>query len=390
MTYDYEDYFDPNVVFDQDDDLRLGNAAHSHAKFCESGFSDAESKALVESGYCVMRDDLVVDRFYGGAIARYDMKTRLPLKDFRRWFGSIPNTLPLLRTESLADLERLVDSLRAQSRTPLIFRGQTAHYGLAREVANPSFVQKDLGEVSLLPSVWRRVLSGRPGALHQFRDLSMMEWSFIIYDLFDIQEVWEHEKRLDLFPGSFTTDELPDSPEFKLVRDFHAHRDAFLNDFGMGSSAVLLTLLQHYGLYSPVLDLTRDLEVALFFATQKFSKPGERARYDFVGTNDRRAIIYVLRQDKNETLEYERGKMLETLDPQRPKRQSCVVMPTNPYAMNLPGDFLVAAIQLDFDLAEQGRYTAEHLFPGEKDDRLLGAFKRNIHDGQRAALTEFC
>lgn len=388
LACNYRSYFDPDFVFD-DDDVAFASAARSHVKFSESGFSESESQALVASGYTVLLDDLVIDRFYGGAISSYDMKSRLPLKDFRRWFGSAPNRLPLLRAESRADLERIIEDLRTANRHPLIFRGQTSHYALARDVPNPSFVHETLGEISLLPSVWRRVLQERPGALHHFRDLSMMEWSLIIYDLFDLREVHEHEKRLDLFPGSFATDELPPDPDYKLVRDFHTHRDAFLNAFRMGGSPAFLTLLQHYGLYSPVLDLTSDPQVALFFATQKFARSGERARYDFAGTNERRAIIYVLRQDRDETLAYERDKMLEELDPQRPKRQACVVMPTSPYAMNLAGDFLVAAIQLDFDMTEPGSLTAEHLFPGAAEDRLLGAFRNNLHDGQRAALTEF-
>jgi len=148
-------------------------------------------------------------------------------------------------------------------------------------------------------------------------------------------------------------------------------------------------LLQHYGLYSPVLDLTNDPSVALFFATHKYSGRGAQSRYDFNGTNGRRSIVYAIWQDATESLLYERRPMLESLDPQRPKRQACVVMPSNAYAMNLAGDFIVAAIQLEFDLTEPGPLRAEYLFPGEMEDPMLAAFKRGLKGVPREAITEF-
>lgn len=127
----------------------------------------------------------------------------------------------------------------------------------------------------------------------------------------------------------------------------------------------------------------------MFFASQKFARDGATCSYTFNGTNDRQAVIYVLYQDRGETLQYQHSKMLEALDPQRPKRQRCVVMPTNEYAMNLAGDFLVAAIRLDFDMAKPGKFTVADLFPSEKEDFMLAALKSQTHDPLRANITEF-
>ncbi|MDF1733752.1 MAG: FRG domain-containing protein [Minwuia sp.] len=385
---DYHSYFEPEIIF-EDDPRGKTILANSYHKFSEAGFSDVEATNLVASGYCVLLDEFVIDRFYGGALSTYDMKTRFSLSNFKELFGTVPNHQPTYRVQSISELYSLVDDLRSSHPQTLIFRGQTAHYSLKRPVPNPSFVQGELGEISLLPSVWRQVLQHRMNVWHEFRDLSMFEWSTIIYDLFNIQEVHEKEKLFGFNYEIEYEDSLQDAKYPQILRDFHAHRQSFLNEYGMGSNEKFLTLLQHYGLYSPVLDLTTGLDVAIFFATQKFSRESEKCFYNFVRTNDHKAIIYVIRQDLHETVQYQRTKMLEMLDPLRPKHQACVVLPTNQFAMNLAGDFLVAAICLNFDMTEPERLTAADLFPSDQDDLFLAALKRNTYDHVRRGLTDF-
>lgn len=388
MDFDYHSYFEPDLVF-EDDQPHRREQHNTHKKFCEAGFSDSEACKLVASGFDVLFDRIVIDRYYGGPISVSDLRTRFPLEQFRAKLGSQPNRLLVHTVTSITELFALVEKLRGEFRHRLLFRGQTAHYQISRSVHNPTFVNAAIGETSLLPSVWRRVLSQRPNVLHQFRDLSMFEWSAIIYHLFSMQTLYEQESAAGFQYGISDLDDIPDNPALQPIRDFHMHRQAFLNEYGMGDSAAFLTLLQHYGLYSPVLDLSTDLEVALFFATQKFVRHGATCNYTFNGTNRRQAIIYVLHQDHRETLQYEHTKMLKKLDPQRPKRQSCVVMPTNEYAMNLAGDFLVAAIRLDFDMTAPGRFTVSNLFPSDEDDLMLAALKSQTHGLMRADLTDF-
>jgi hypothetical protein len=385
---DYQSYFDPDLVI-EDDPPRGGDRRNSHAKFCEIGFSDSEASDLVASGYAVLLNRIVIDRYYGGPLLRSDLRTRFPLDRFKAEFGSQPNRLPVHAVTSLVELFSLIAKLQGEYRHKLLFRGQTGHYAIRRPVSNPTFVHPTLGETSLLPSVWRRVLKQRSDVWHQFRDLSMFEWSAIIYHLFDMRAVHEQERAAGFLYGIEDPDEVPDDPALQAIRDFHTHRRAFLDEYGMGSNAAFLTLLQHYGLYSPVLDLTTDPEVALFFATQKFARHGATCSYAFNGTCGRQAIIYVLYQDRRETLQYEHSKMLEKLDPQRPKRKGCVVMPTNEYAMNLAGDFLVAAIRLDFDMSAPARLTVGDLFPSDEEDVMLAALKSRTRDPVRAELTDF-
>lgn len=49
---DYHDYFNPDLVF-EDDDPRGRDRRNSHDKFYEIGFSDSEARDLVDSDYAV-------------------------------------------------------------------------------------------------------------------------------------------------------------------------------------------------------------------------------------------------------------------------------------------------------------------------------------------------
>jgi len=390
MKYNYHSYFESDLVFDDDQSLAADEHIRvSHEKFCEIGFSDSEARNLVASGYDVMLDRIVIDRYYGGPLTICDLRTRFPAEQFKAAFGSQPNKLPVHVVTSITELFALIEELEGKFHRRLLFRGQTSHHTISRAIPNPTFVSATLGETSLLPSVWRRVLKKRSNVWHEFRDLKMFEWSTIIYHLFNMQSVHEQEQAAGFMYGISDLDDIPNDQALNPIRDFHMHRQAFLSEYGMGGSAAFLTLLQHYGLYSPVLDLTTDPEVALFFSTHKFARHGTTCSYTFNGTNDRQAIIYVLYQDRHETLQYEHTRMLEKLDPQRPKRQSCVVMPTNECAMNLAGDFLIAAIKLDFDMTAPGRFTVNELFPSDKDDLMFAALKSQTHGLMRADLTDF-
>lgn len=389
MRIDYQTYFDPRHVF-EDDERELRWAANSLEKFREIGFSEIEAQNLIDSAYYVAMDEIVIDRLYGGPKMSPDLKTRFPLEVFRDQFGVAPNSLPVVhRAGSVEELFDIVETIRAQWHWPLLFRGQTAHYAITRKVPNPAFVHPELGETSLMPSLWRRVTKQRLNVWHRFRDISMLEWSTIMFDNFDLQEIHRLEREAGFTQPIEYPDEIPDDPSLDLVRAFHTQRDAFLNEYQLDGSHAFSTLLQHYGLYSPVLDLTTDPEVALFFATQKFDRVGAQCEYNFVGSNDRQAIIYVVRQDKNEAIQYQRTKMLDAFDPQRPKRQCCAIMGSNQHAMNLVGDYLIAAIRLDFDMSVPGRLSTADLFPSDSEDPLFATFKRRMRDAARADLTDF-
>lgn len=175
----------------------------------------------------------------------------------------------------------------------------------------------------------------------------------------------------------YTISEMEDCSD-PAVAAFGKIRGDLLLEFDQHAPA-LATLLQHYGLLSPVLDLSSDLDVALFFATHAFEGAGLASTYRFVGTNDRQSVLYILKEDEREALTHERRRLFEALDPQRPIRQHCVIASSAPWAINLPADFLVAVIRLDFEIGTPLGTSVSDLFPGLNDDRFLRALvQQNI------------
>ena len=68
--------------------------------------------------------------------------------------------------------------------------------------------------------LWRRVTKERLGIWHQFRDLSMFEWSKIMFDKFDLQEIYRLQREAGLLQPIEYADEVPDDPSLDLVRTF--------------------------------------------------------------------------------------------------------------------------------------------------------------------------
>lgn len=342
-------------------------------RFEELGYSEAEARRLVDSGY-VMFDGLniVFDRYYAGLLSSTDGRVRIAADAFRPGRPALTSRVQVHAAHSVADVRRLVEATRARYMRRLLFRGQTRHFALDRPVSNPAMSVDGLGEVSLVPSVWRRLLLARRSSFLPFRNLTQFEWSKILYAGFDLEDIERrHNALLEAGEWVYTISEMEDCSD-PLVAAFGKVRGDLLLEFDQHGPA-LATLLQHYGLLSPVLDLSSDLDVALFFATHALEGSGLDSTYRFVGTNNRQAVLYILKENEREMMAHERRRLFEALDPQRLIQQHCVIASAAPWAINLPADFLVQVIRLDFDLGSPQGYGASDLFPGRDDDRFLRA-----------------
>lgn len=70
----------------------------------------------------------------------------------------------------------------------------------------------------------------------------------------------------------------------------------------------------------------------------------------------------------------ERNRVMKVAKPERPGRQSCVVASTNTWSINLPADYIVWAISLDYDMDEAGQYGIHDLSPKPCEDPFLKAW----------------
>ena len=285
-------------------------------------------------------------------------------------------------------MRRVVDDWRSTCPKRLLFRGQPENYLVPREVHNPLFLVEGVGEISLIFSLWRRMLARNPNGFVWFKNLLDLEWLKVLDSVFDLKEI---ERRKQAVAGEnlafynwFDFEECGDP----VLEGYAKCRLDLMMEGRFNLAGLLSTLLQHYGLYSPMLDLTESLDTAIFFASHQFHRTGNECTYEFVGTNSRKSVIYVFRENR-EMHDYERNEsILQKLNPLRPIHQQCVVCTSSPYALNLPLDFLWGVILLEFDSHVRGSAaTVDDLFPTDAQDAFLRGLKENSF--AKPHLTDF-
>jgi hypothetical protein len=356
----------------------LQPAGEQLAHFEGLGLTRDQASLVTASGFVFPKiGSNIIDRYYGGPLFSYDGRTRFSPQEFKsialEQTRKIP-PYPLIRASSLGEVQEYVKDLNDQhpNRT-LAYRGQQSHHRLQRKFTNPYLDHPELGETSLLPSVWRHMLNSTSDQFPNFTGIPMLGWSAILYKQWPIEEIRRREAALaNTGEFLFTISEMEDCSD-ELLKEFAKFRGYLHLEEAIFQNG-LLTMMQHYGLPSPVLDLTTDLDVAIFFATHKFASNQTHSTYSFNGTNSKNAILYVMLVNENEMHQHERNKVMSYAKPERPKRQSCVVCSTNAWSLNLPAHYLVGAIRLDFDLSEPSKYSVRDLFPDEGSDPFLAAW----------------
>lgn len=375
----YQDDFDWDATYD-----RLGLSApdppsETHAKLAAAGLSDAEASALLESGFIsTAYSPAIIDRYYGGPLMSMDGRTRFHPSELSALPTAPASQVWVKNAGSWSDARNIIDAI-APRRRQLLFRGQTAHFSINRKRGNPNFQVDGLGEPSLVPSVWRRMLASSQSCFPDFESISLFEWSFMLEREFDLDDIERRRRTLmERSPlEAMSLSAMEDSGDPVLAEYAKLKLDLSCG-YQFNLADKLATCLQHYGLFSPVLDLTGSFDVARFFATHELVREADRCRYQFVGTNGRRAVLYVMRMDDREMVRpnVSDEPVLRLSRPLRPVRQDCYIAKSSSWATNLPADFLEGIIRLDFDDLDNGPISADELFPPAEDDGFLRALRR--------------
>lgn len=345
--------------------------------FSKIGFDDAQVQDLMRSGYIVL-GDLVVDRYYGGRLLSCDFRSRIRLDQFREEPVYKSHPARVYHASSIADLRDQIDKWQKASARRLIFRGQPRSYPVNRIRPNPAYAVDEFGEISLIPTLWREMLRRGNIGPENFTNLSVLEWSKILYSDFDLAEVERRQQdAIDRGEWIYSAQDMEDSDD-PVLHEFGKRRLDVIMGLDYDLNVQTQTLLQHYSLLSPLLDLTSDLDVALFFATHKFSKDDQsnRSTYEFISTHNRQSLLYILQENSHEMGTHEHHRALETFKPQRPVNQSCVVALGGMDALNLPLEFLFGVIVLDFDDISRSKYAIETLFPVPNEIGFLLPFSK--------------
>ncbi|WP_410754088.1 FRG domain-containing protein [Citrobacter youngae] len=375
--------------FDWPNNFYPPNLEKTRQIYSDLGIQTAEAEALISSGYVNMGGDIIIDRYYGGPLASSDLATRIHKNHFTEWYQiaksgkAFCKDIFLNTAKSYDELTRQVNKIQESLGQKLLFRGQIMHYEITRPIRNPYFLIEGLGETSFIPSIWRNLLQNHPRSFHHFNGIDLYEWSKIIYSQFDIEEVDRRINEL-IKRGEwiYSAQDMEDSDD-PLVSLFGRVRLDLSMGHNYNLADLLSTLLQHYGLFSPYLDLSSDLRVAMFFASHRFVPNAGNDHYQFVGSNGSKSILYLFKHKQNEMAVYAHDRVLHGLQPLRPERQSCVICRSGPYALNLAGLYLVGAIRIDFELPESERLSSHVLFPDEHEDNFLAALIENCRHPER-------
>ena len=281
-----------------------------------------------------------------------------------------PSETPTVRVGSRAALDELLNKIRGSLKSlpkwQLWLRGQPSEYLLpdARPEARAGVCPwRSVQDVSLVPSLYRNVGSRLEDQGEYCRWLLELHRYYLFaketlgIPSFNTRAAGDTVRELldDKWGGSRFTVTQSIGDEVVEHHDYHvAYRDL---------QAALF--LQHYGLESNVLDITKDVDVALFFAQHRIVNGA------YVPDHDGTRYLYVFLLDPNLDLFIDTSALLESLPLLRPKRQRCGILAgASLVTQNYYSRFIAVRIELTAPISYPA-ISPEYLFPGPKEDKFL-------------------
>jgi hypothetical protein len=257
-----------------------------------------------EVGPALPGDEVLVDTYYGLAYdqwirvggAPYGMTDALPtgpLDNLARGYLRIPFArVPCLAVGDKEGLLRVLDRVReVYPGLTLLFRGQNREHLLNRSTETlEALYGGKVCEPSLLPSAERRGVN---------IDVVGPTWCGTLRWTLD---VWASKRK--------------DDRQFQLAHD--VGRNYLFHHFA-------LAMAQHYGLPSSGLDVTDSIEVALFFALHRFSRPENEPGWlvcSRAPSDESVPVIYIFGVETDQNYLRFESKLLGELPNNRPTRQS--------------------------------------------------------------------
>ena len=238
------------------------------------------------------------------------------------------------RVKNKEELNEILNDKRRKDlieRGYMSFRGQTSEYKLKRKISNPFRADKDGLELSILPGIFRQKSE---------------------YYKFDSNQVKE---------------------EFSILR---FARELETSQYEMNIfSHDIMRVEQHYANQTKGLDVTFDIESALFFATYKFrwNKDGT-ATHEKILLGNHTGVIYCFRfRDppiKKSEYFISDFSFFKTNPPERILRQSCGLPLFSDYDQNIAICDIDCIIYLEPDFEYNCQYTPQYMFPSEQEDKF--------------------
>lgn len=288
-------------------------------------------------------------------------------------------TIPAFRVSSREQLNATFDKLKeaaAKAGLELWFRGQTGHYllpELSPEIVYSVCPWRDETAPSLVPSLYRNVAAELLDLRTYTRQRLSARMLAIRMKKAGLQTFYSEDEH-ELMGGfpEIASGQGIDGLEIEITRDFvekgpdlrpderAAFSKSFVNPAHVDRKVGLI--LQHYGTPTGLLDITRDIDIALHFA--QFDMEGQRATKGS-------PVIYSFLLDPNRDPYVDGQKLYDRIGALRPQRQRCgAMLGATLINTNLYARFIAAEIFLDDFISPQSVSHA-HLLPGVDEDKVL-------------------
>jgi hypothetical protein len=309
----------------------------------ENGVSDRLIPQVIESGYFLkgwftgnnQPHITVSDSLYGNK----SLSSKFEIADFirhlngERIFEPLPplNRIRVRNCQDIYEYMREIRLQRYQANGSLTMRGQPREHHLRRAVPNPVRANSRGEEVSILPGLYRQT----SGNLYNF--------------LLPIKEN---------FSISNFRNEIEDTDD----ADTFQHNQA---DF--------FRVEQHYANQTSGLDVTFDIESAIFFATHQFITDDKNiSRYEPTPRGEHKGVIYLfvfgspsVRRSEFLIQGFEYFKKRQ---PTRILRQICGLPNFSTDERNIALTDVDTVIELEPDFNGKSSLSREYMFPNTKDD----------------------
>ena len=336
------------------------------------------------SPYSIMRSrgavDWAVDSYYGrvydfpleGSYGVYGITEAMPTAPWARTADGFLRTpfrkVPRYVVRDRAELGRLFGRVAIiGDGSETLYRGQPGEYSLPRSASTREILYGDPEaiEPSLLAS---SVRSARP------LETVLPEWCLLVRQL--LETVWEAQL------GEPAVQEA-----WPIVR-----ADAARLRTGLDLHLYAISQAQHYGLPTMGLDVTTDIDTALFFALHEIERePGTRTmRYRRKEPGSRPGVLYLLAPDERFRLIHDRARP-RTTGAGRPERQKAHFLITGwGHHRNAAARHLALAISLD-PAGDWGALPSpSDLFPAREEDLFGNYLESRLESGDLpAALREY-
>lgn len=363
---------------------------------CYSNMQKDESHLIVDLDYGIF--------FYHDNGKLYRLS--LDIEMYKRYKDKLPKNIPLKQEEMLdvgairgqhltnnikksttdiveysistrAELDDILNLINQGSKkTPNLeiwYRGQPDDY-LMTDYTDEKYEEilpyRKIRDSSLVPSLFRHTSLFQSNYKDYYNMLEETQKYVLGMEhelgISDIVERKENENTKDFFNhsawGAYDTGMTTTSTD--EVGNILSIKDSYPGFFALQKSF----FLQHYGLPSPVLDITSSIDVSLFFAQNTIKDD----KYQKISFEDNEPVIYIMALDKTLDLFMSSDKLRHHHKLLRPMRQKCgIIAGASMMSRNYYARFVTIKIRLKNFIEYDSVITPEYLFPSIEEDTFL-------------------